>query len=78
MEETTCPDSGESMEVGYIPDAVRFGAIAQSEWVPGVAARGMFGLIADFTGYKRRLPIVTYRCEQCGLLKSYARSGRKT
>lgn len=67
----TCPKCAGSMEPGYVPD-VAYGQTLQSAWAPGEPkVRRFVGGIkwrqADNT------PIVTFRCQRCGYLESYAR-----
>ena len=69
----TCPKCSGAMEQGYIPDEGKGNFLAN--WYPGTpeALRflGMNTGIAK-TNEKRRRPVVTYRCTQCGYLDSYA------
>lgn len=69
-----CSDCGSSMSEGFIPDAT-YGAIKQSGWHKGAAEESTFlglsnGIKCDS---KAVLPITTYRCDSCGLLKLYAK-----
>jgi hypothetical protein len=68
MNDFKCPDCSGPMEEGYIYDQ---GAPAhpQSSWVKGPPEPSYwFGLKT-----KPRVKVTTFRCEACGLLKSYAR-----
>ena len=68
MNDVMCPDCSAPMEEGFILDQ---GAPAhpQSSWVKGPPQRSFWiGLKT-----KPRFAIATFRCEGCGLLKSYAR-----
>ena len=69
----TCPDCGSAMVDGFIPDAT-YGAILQTHWYEGDPEKATFlglptGLKVD---RQRMIPVWTYRCSSCGLLKSYA------
>lgn len=71
MTDPTCPDCGTRMQRGF---SVAEGNV-QSEWFAGDPQRvTLFGhkmspvRTRGLTMYK----IVAYRCEQCGLLRSYA------
>lgn len=68
MSDVKCPDCSAPMEEGFIYDQ---GAPAhpQSSWVKGPPEPSFwFGLKT-----KPRVTVTTFRCEACGLLKSYAR-----
>lgn len=76
MESRVCPDCGAQMETGVILD---FGhnQVRQSHWQPGTAEVATFfgipiggGTIKIDT--KKMLPVTTYRCTGCHLLRSYA------
>ena len=58
---------------GFIPDAA-YGAIVQTGWHAGTPKENRF--LGMKTGVKCNpsdmVPITTYRCGGCGLLKSYA------
>lgn len=68
MSPVTCPDCSLPMEEGFTLDQ---GAAAtpQSRWVKGALERSFWFGVKNTP----RLLITTYRCEACGLLKSYAR-----
>jgi hypothetical protein len=63
------------MQMGYTVDRAHGGATTQSFWVEGEPQMAKFlGMNAGLTVKDRaRYDIVTLRCEQCGLLRSYAR-----
>lgn len=65
----TCPDCGTTMTPGFILD-IRHGGRGPADWVEGEPEPSIW------TGTKlrgkKRLPVVTYRCRDCGQLKSYA------
>lgn len=65
----TCPDCQGDMEMGFVPD--HYAQIIQSHWHPGTATnKTVFGnLKLDSSAM---IPITTFRCSQCGLLKHYA------
>lgn len=64
-----CPDCKSEMEIGFVPD--HYATIIQSRWHPGTATNktmvGNLKLENDLM-----IPITTFRCPQCGLLKHYA------
>jgi hypothetical protein len=64
-----CPDCREEMEIGFVPDY--YAKIVQSRWHPGLPTRttilGNLQLDAD-----AMIPITTFRCPECGLLKQFA------
>ena len=69
MTEPKCPDCGVTMEQGVLLDHGH-GELHQSEWIEGAPERSIwFGLK---TRGKIKHHVVSYRCERCGLLKSYA------
>ena len=78
MEPPTCPDCEQVMQIGFIPDSTD-GAFLQTRWHLGEmkSRGGIFKLIpaALRCNVKSMIPITTYRCTKCGLLKSFALSG---
>ena len=62
-----CPDCSASMEEGFVLDRVEGGSLPNA-WVEGPRKRS-FGLGVQ----SEPLEIATFRCVECGLLKSYAR-----
>lgn len=65
-----CPRCTGSMEKGYVAD-LTYGATLQSAWTPGEPVpRRILGGIKHEDG--RDVPIVTFRCQRCGYLESYA------
>lgn len=70
VDEKSCPKCTQRMEPGFVPDFM-YRTTHQSTWVAGAPQARLFvGGIKRPTG--RQLPVVTYRCTQCGLLESYA------
>lgn len=66
-----CPECGGEMEQGFIPDVAE-GKTLQQQWVRGEPRRKWWVLgIYIKAGEAQR--VETYRCKNCGLLKSYAR-----
>lgn len=63
------------MEEGFIPD-LGYGANRLSDWYAGKPEYGIFGnliLLGYVFGEKKTaIPISTYRCPECGFLRSYA------
>jgi ssDNA-binding Zn-finger/Zn-ribbon topoisomerase 1 len=65
-----CPKCNHQMELGYVADVVRYSAL-QSSWTPGKPERRLF--LGGIKWHRReRIPIVSYRCANCGFLESYA------
>ena len=65
-----CPECGGPMHDGILADATQ-GGYTQPMWVEGAPERSIW------TGLKLkgrdRWHVATYRCTDCGFLKSYAR-----
>jgi predicted RNA-binding Zn-ribbon protein involved in translation (DUF1610 family) len=61
-----CPDCGGSMERGFLLDG-RY----QAQWMRGAHEKSLWTSTV-FKGKERRL-VETWRCSDCGFLKSYAR-----
>jgi len=57
------------MESGFLLDVAR-GAYLQATWVEGRPEAAIWSGL-KIKG-KRRIPVRTFRCEQCGYLESYA------
>ena len=66
---TECPKCKAKMELGFMPDSTPGGVLA-TKWVAGDPTRNWLGDIT-IKG-KTLVPIVTYRCQTCGYLESYA------
>ncbi len=64
-----CSKCGGAMEEGFLLEFTH-GSLIQSRWLEGKPER------AHWTGLKTRgrqeLTVMTYRCETCGFLESYA------
>jgi hypothetical protein len=75
MPSTTCADCGGALQLGYMVDRGDYSVPTQAFWVEGEPEMGKFlGMDAGLKVKDRaRYDTVTYRCERCGLLKSYAR-----
>ena len=69
-----CPDCKAPMDSGFIVDFTHgIDGSEQSSWANGTAEPNFWtGRLK--LGDKERLPIVTFRCPQCGQLKSFARA----
>lgn len=69
-----CPDCGGTMQDGFLLEDT-YGAHQAVRWVKGTPVKSFW------TGLKlkgrEKWQIVTYRCADCGLLKSYAREETK-
>jgi len=64
-----CPDYKVPMDSGFIVDFTGNSSNKPSSWVEGTAEPSRWGSVS---GYRQRLPIVTFRCATCGQLKSFA------
>lgn len=65
----TCPDCKTDMEVGFVPD--HYSQIIQSQWHPGSAtSKTAFGNLK--LDSSQMIPIVAFRCPDCGLIRHYA------
>ena len=66
-----CPACGKRMEPGFLLERGDKNRGGTTQWVEGAPERSFW------TGVRvkgrRVLPVVTYRCEGCGYLASYAR-----
>jgi hypothetical protein len=72
-EAPTCAGCGGAMEEGFVIDRGHYGLPAEPQWVEGEPERSFWtGLKID---EKRLFKVLTYRCERCGRLESYAREG---
>jgi hypothetical protein len=72
----TCPDCRTDMLSGFCTNAVPARLLCLGWWHPGeVQQRRMLGVIPLGIEYDRQqeIPVTTYRCPECGLLRSYAR-----
>ena len=67
-----CLRCGGSMEQGFVADKAHYSMPETQKWVEGIAERSFW------TGLKLKdrqmLPVMTYRCDRCGFLESYAAS----
>ena len=75
-ESKACPDCGNTMESGFIPDASTF-RFCQSTWYSGMPeASHFFGIKSGppqlICRPERQIPMTAYRCTQCGVIKTYA------
>ena len=68
-----CPDCGEPMEEGWTTDA-NFASFTQTCWhrdPPEVETR-LGSPVGTKATRAKMVPITSFRCPKCGLLKSYA------
>lgn len=65
-----CMRCGGPMEQGFVADKAHYSVPETQNWVEGVPERTFWSGI-KLKG-KEVLPVMSYRCEQCGLLESYA------
>jgi hypothetical protein len=72
----TCPDCDGTMEVGFLPEVTQNGMAGMTVWQAGPPDPQKFlGLFETGTikvDWKHVVPVTTFRCRRCGLLKSYA------
>ena len=75
MPNTTCAECGGTMRLGFTADQVHRSTLTQAVWVEGEPEVAKFLGMPGGLEVKDRAcyDVVTYRCERCGLLKSYAR-----
>jgi hypothetical protein len=63
------------MAEGFVVDRGHHSVPSEQRWVEGIAERSLW------TGIKTKgravFAVVTYRCNRCGLLESYARTRAK-
>jgi hypothetical protein len=65
-----CPKCAAPMEAGFILDKIDDSRASAPEWVEGGPERAFWtGLNTEG---RARISIITYRCERCGFLESYA------
>ncbi|MGH7201310.1 MAG: PF20097 family protein [Planctomycetaceae bacterium] len=72
-----CPECGAAMEEGFLLDRSYGGAAWQAVWHRGFPEeRTVFGLKTDTLKMSKSqmLRIITYRCPDCGLIRSYAKT----
>ncbi len=75
MATQTCADCGGAMQRGYLGDRGHGNVAGTAFWVEGEPETARFlGMPAGLKVTDRaRYDVSTWRCERCGLLKSYAR-----
>ena len=68
----TCPKCSGHMEAGFILDRGAGAANAQAKWLEGVPTPSFWpGDRVKMQG-RRPLPVITFRCDGCGYLESFA------
>jgi hypothetical protein len=70
-EAMTCAGCGGSMEEGFVLDRGSYNFPGEQQWVEG-EPQSSFWTGLEMDG-KRLFKVMTYRCERCGRLDSYAR-----
>lgn len=65
-----CPDCGSRMEEGYVYDRGHYDAGHVETWVEGEPERSFWAGLK--TSDRAQFSVRTFRCSNCGLLKSYA------
>ena len=68
---TECPHCARRMQPGYLLERGHHNHLGGTQWVEGAPERSFWSGLR----VKNRLvlPVVTYRCERCGYLASFAR-----
>ena len=71
----TCPDCDARMVLGYLPEVLDHNMTGMTCWLEGPPDLKTFfgfntGLIK--VNWKEVIPVSTFRCPSCGLLRSYA------
>jgi len=69
MSEPTCSKCQGLMVEGFVPDA-SYAALLRSAWFEGKPEKNLLGSLK--VKGKRTFAIVTFRCDVCGFLESYA------
>ena len=70
-DEQTCPKCGGGMEHGFVLDNTSGAGGAVSEtWQDGAPQKSFWTGVKLLRDQQR--PVVSYRCERCGYLESYA------
>ncbi len=62
------------MEAGFVLDR-NYDETRQSTWIDGKAEPNVW-IGGVKTGKKEQIPVMTYRCDGCGYLESYAMPAR--
>ena len=70
--ELTCPRCAGPMEDGFVADKAHYSVPETQSWVEGAPERSFWSGLQ----MKNRevLRVMTYRCEKCGYLESYAKA----
>ena len=70
MNPRRCPKCGRDMERGLIFDRGDYQTINEPKWLKGAPERSFWCGVK--TSGKQQLAVLTFRCEGCGYLESYA------
>lgn len=70
MEAPECTACRIRMEPGFMLDHGDANYRAVGEWVEGMPERSFWSGLK--VAGRERIPVVTYRCRNCGILQSYA------
>ena len=66
----SCPRCSGTMEPGFVADKAHYSVPETQKWVEGAPEKSFW------SGLKMKdrdvFAVTTYRCDQCGLLESYA------
>jgi hypothetical protein len=65
-----CPECHGAMEEGFLLDRGHYDSAHTASWIEGEPERSFWTGIR--TAKKARFRVRTFRCERCGLLRSYA------
>jgi hypothetical protein len=78
MTDPKCKDCGADTELGFVPDLSHSG-VHQTSWHKGEAEESrIFGMKNGVkTDQREFVPIIAYRCSNCGVLRFYANASSK-
>ena len=68
----SCPRCQAAMDAGFVLDRGHYSKLDEQRWVEGEPVKSIWTGIK--TKGRESFAVVTYRCEKCGLLESYART----
>ena len=67
-----CPKCKKAMNVGFLLPYSKFDQSHPAQWVEGVPQKSVW--TGTMVNRRAVIPVLTYRCQACGFLESYARS----
>ena len=74
--EPACGRCGIALERGFVLDTT-YGGFTNAKWVEGAPRKGFWMMGFLLLSGRRRIPVVAYRCPQCGWLDLYAHEARR-